>query len=86
VREVGRVLSMYVGHNDALVTMDLDFEASTTAAEAATAIFDVERAVRERSPVGDQVAVHRNRRRSVAAPLEPAGLGCRARPICYASR
>jgi hypothetical protein len=51
VREVGLVLSMYVGPNDALVTMDLDFEASTTAAEAATAIFDVERAMRERSPV-----------------------------------
>jgi cation diffusion facilitator family transporter len=51
VRKVGRVLSMYVGPDDALVTMDLDFKASATAAEAATAVFDVEHAVREHFPV-----------------------------------
>ena len=35
VRDVGRVLSMYVGPDDALVTMDLDFDAGTETADAA---------------------------------------------------
>jgi cation diffusion facilitator family transporter len=51
VREAGRVLSMYVGPDDVLVTMDLGFDESTGAAEAAEAIANVERQVRERFPV-----------------------------------
>ncbi|CAN5894230.1 cation diffusion facilitator family transporter [soil metagenome] len=51
VRDVGRVLSMYIGPNDVLVTMDLDFDDGTHAAEAATAIAAVERQVRERYPM-----------------------------------
>jgi cation diffusion facilitator family transporter len=51
VRDVGRILSMYVGPDDALVTMDLDFDAGTSAADAALAIADVERQVRERFPM-----------------------------------
>jgi len=51
VRDVGRVLSMYVGPDDVLVTMDLDFQDGTAAADAATAIATVERQVRERYPV-----------------------------------
>jgi cation diffusion facilitator family transporter len=51
VRDVGRVLSMYMGPNDALVTMDLDFDAGTEASDAALAIADVERQVRERFPM-----------------------------------
>jgi len=53
VRDVGRVLSMYVGPNDVLVTMyvgpndvlvtmDLDFDAETDAAAAAPAISNVD--------------------------------------------
>ncbi len=51
VRDVGRVLSMYVGPDDVLVTMDLDFDEGTAASEAATAIAMVERHVRERFPM-----------------------------------
>ncbi|MDH4391076.1 MAG: cation diffusion facilitator family transporter [Aquabacterium sp.] len=51
VRDVGRVLSMYVGPDDALVTMDLDFDAGTAAADAALAMAEVERHVRERYPM-----------------------------------
>jgi cation diffusion facilitator family transporter len=51
VRDVGRVLSMYVGPDDALVTMDLDFDEGTAAADAALAMADVERRVRERFPM-----------------------------------
>ncbi|CAN5130329.1 cation diffusion facilitator family transporter [soil metagenome] len=51
VRDVGRVLSMYIGPDDVLVTMDLDFDEGTDAAEAATAIAAVERQVRERYPM-----------------------------------
>jgi cation diffusion facilitator family transporter len=51
VRDVGRVLSMYVGPNDALVTMDLDFDEGTAAADAALALAEVQRRVRERFPM-----------------------------------
>lgn len=51
VRDVGRVLSMYVGPDDALVTMDLDFDEGTDAAEAGAAIAAVEQQVRERYPM-----------------------------------
>jgi cation diffusion facilitator family transporter len=51
VRDVGRVLSMYVGPDDVLVTMDLDFDDGTAASEAGTAIEAVERQVRDRFPM-----------------------------------
>ncbi len=51
VRDVGRVLSMYVGPDDALVTMDLDFDVGTDTAEAAAAIGNVEQQVRARFPM-----------------------------------
>ena len=50
VRDVGRVLSMYVGPDDALVTMDLDFADGTAADEAGRAIAEIERQVRDRFP------------------------------------
>jgi cation diffusion facilitator family transporter len=51
VRDVGRVLSMYVGPDDVLVTMDLDFDEGTAAADAAAAIAAIEQQVRERYPM-----------------------------------
>ena len=51
VRDVGRVLSMYVGPDDALVTMDLGFHEGTATSDAALAIAAVERQVRERFPM-----------------------------------
>jgi hypothetical protein len=51
VRDVGRILSMYMGPDDALVTMDIDFNEGTAAADAALAIADVERQVRTRFPM-----------------------------------
>ena len=51
VRDVGRVLSMYVGPDDALVTMDLDFDDGTAADEAGAAIAAIERQVRARYPM-----------------------------------
>ena len=51
VRDVGRVLSMYVGPADALVTLDLDFDEGTTAVDATVAVAEVGRRVRERFPV-----------------------------------
>jgi cation diffusion facilitator family transporter len=51
VRDVGRVLSMYVGPDDALVTMDLDFDEGTAAADAALALAEVGQRVRERFPM-----------------------------------
>ena len=51
VRDVGRVLSMYIGPDDVLVTMDLDFDEGTAAADAAADIAAIERQVRERYPM-----------------------------------
>jgi cation diffusion facilitator family transporter len=51
VRDVGRVLSMYIGPDDVFVTMDLDFDDGTAAADAADDIAAVERQVRERYPM-----------------------------------
>ena len=51
VRDVGRVLSMYVGPDDALVTMDLDFDPGTATSDAALAMAEVQRRVRERYPM-----------------------------------
>jgi len=51
VRDVGRILSMYIGPDDVLVTMDLDFDDGTEAADAAAAIAAVERQVRDRYPM-----------------------------------
>jgi cation diffusion facilitator family transporter len=51
VRDVGRVLSMYVGPDEVLVTVDLDFDDGTSAADAAADIASVERQVRERYPM-----------------------------------
>jgi cation diffusion facilitator family transporter len=51
VRDAGRILSMYIGPDDVLVTMDLDFEDGTEAADAAAAIAAVERQVRDRYPM-----------------------------------
>ena len=50
VRDVGHVLSMYVGPDDVLVTMDVDFDAGVDAADAAAAIGNAARQVRERFP------------------------------------
>jgi len=51
VRDVGRILSMYIGPDDVLVTVDLDFDDGTAAVDAAAAIAAVELQVRERYPM-----------------------------------
>ena len=65
VRDVGRVLSMYLGPDDALVTMDLDFDAGTKTSDAALAMAAVERRVRERFPTIKRLFIESG---SVAAP------------------
>lgn len=42
---------MYVGPDDALVTMDLDFDEGTATSDAALAIAAIERQVRDRFPM-----------------------------------
>jgi cation diffusion facilitator family transporter len=51
VRDAGRILSMYIGADEALVTMDLEFDDDTPAADAADIITEVERQVRARYPM-----------------------------------
>ncbi len=50
VREVGRVLSMYVGAEDVLVTFDVTFAPDVPASGVAATIKEIERTVRERFP------------------------------------
>lgn len=50
VREVGALLSMYVGAEDVLVTTDIAFAPEAPAAEVAACIQRIEAAVRERFP------------------------------------
>lgn len=51
VRDAGRVLSMYIGPDDVLVTLDLDFNDGTATGDAAATIAVIERQVRERYPM-----------------------------------
>jgi cation diffusion facilitator family transporter len=50
VRRVGPVLSMYVGAEDILVTLDVGFHGATPASEVAETIGRIEHRVRERFP------------------------------------
>jgi cation diffusion facilitator family transporter len=51
VHGVGRILSMYMGPDEVLVTIDLDFDAGTGTDEAATAITVIQKQVRARYPM-----------------------------------
>ena len=50
VQQVGRVLSMYIGAEEALVTFDVVFAPDVSAADASAAIRRIEAAIRQRFP------------------------------------
>ncbi len=50
VKSVGRLLSMYVGAGDALLTFDVEFDRDLPASEVAATIARIERTIRERYP------------------------------------
>lgn len=51
VHAVGRILSMYMGPNDVLAVIDLDFDDGTSTEDAAAAIAAIESRVRARYPM-----------------------------------
>lgn len=51
VRDVGRILSMYIGPEEVLVTVDLDFEPGTRTEDAEAAITVIQQQVRARFPM-----------------------------------
>lgn len=51
VEEVGRVLSMYIGPDEVLAIVDVNFKDDTDTGEAAAAIAEIERQVRARFPM-----------------------------------
>ena len=51
VQGVGEILSMYIGPDDVLVTIDLDFDDGTATDQAATTISTLQREVRARYPM-----------------------------------
>jgi cation diffusion facilitator family transporter len=51
VQDVGHVLSMYIGANEVLVVIDLNFKEGTATGEAADAIAAIEQQVRTRYPM-----------------------------------
>jgi cation diffusion facilitator family transporter len=69
VREAGRVLSMYIGAEDVLVTLDLVFDPELPAAEVAAAIRRIEAAVRERFPKVRRIYLEPVS--STSAPVQP---------------
>jgi cation diffusion facilitator family transporter len=50
VREVGAILGMYVGPDDILLTLDVEFQANTTASDIARAVDAIEREIRAAYP------------------------------------
>jgi divalent metal cation (Fe/Co/Zn/Cd) transporter len=50
VRDVGAVLSMYIGAEEVLVTLDVLFDPATPAGDTAAAIHRIEHQIRERFP------------------------------------
>ena len=50
VRDVGPVLSMYIGPDEILVTLAVRFEAATPASELAATVQRLEHRIRERYP------------------------------------
>ena len=48
VRTVGRPLSMYIGPDEVLLTLDVEFDPSAPAADVAKAVADLERQIRDR--------------------------------------
>jgi cation diffusion facilitator family transporter len=51
VRRVGRILSMYIGPDEALVTLELSFAAEADAAQVRSAIQRIQEAIRRRFPM-----------------------------------
>ncbi len=50
VRVVGPILSMYIGPDEVLLTLDVEFEPTATAQDIADAVNRIERTIRERYP------------------------------------
>ncbi|MET3376473.1 cation diffusion facilitator family transporter [Variovorax boronicumulans] len=66
VRDVGRVLSMYIGANEVLAIVDVNFKEGTSTGEAADAIAAIEQQVRTRFPMIRRLFIEASE-----APLEP---------------
>ncbi|WP_398494641.1 cation diffusion facilitator family transporter [Variovorax sp.] len=67
VEEVGRVLSMYIGPDQVLAIVDVNFKDDTDTGEAAAAIAAIERQVRARFPMIKRLFIEAS-----DAPPEPA--------------
>lgn len=67
VQDVGRVLSMYIGANEVLAIVDVNFKDGTATGEAADAIAAIEQQVRARFPMIRRLFIEASE-----APLEPA--------------
>lgn len=69
VHAVGHVLSMYMGPDEVLAVIDLDFDADSSTADAHQAITAIERAVRSRFPVIRRLYIDAGARGGTAQPL-----------------
>jgi len=67
VARVGEILSMYVGREEVLVTLQLSFRDGTSTADAADSLARLERQVRERFPMVRRLFI------AFPAPIAPAG-------------
>ena len=60
VRHVGHVLSMYLGPDEVLVTVDIDFTPTTLASEAGKTVARLQQQVRERYPMIQRLFIDAN--------------------------
>ncbi|MDB5826205.1 MAG: cation transporter [Variovorax sp.] len=79
VQGVGEILSMYIGPDDVLVTIDLDFDDGTATDEAATTISTLQREVRERYPMIKRLFIEAGNppvagMPGTTSPAEPVGV------------
>jgi len=51
VREIHRIQSMYLGHEDLLLGVEVELEAATTSGDPGNAVFQIERQLKEALPV-----------------------------------
>ena len=68
VLDVGRPLSMYIGRNEVLLTLELEFDPWATAAAVVDAIAAIEAEIRRRFPVIRRIYIEASRLSRAEAP------------------
>ena len=77
VTSVGRLLSMYIGADEALLTFDVGFRPGVSAKDAAAAVHEIERQIRERFPKVRRIYIEPSAPRAASTPARATRTGKR---------